>query len=130
MPGEKNVFTDSSQRLAQWTRSSPIPGTDRRKSFTSSLSFRKKGLVSFRLMNELSAPTFSEMLMLLSLSTTMRFLPRIPAWLSPSKAIPAVRAASPRMATTFSSPPRSRIPSAAPRAAEIAVPAWPAPKTS
>ena len=58
----------------------------------------KVRLESLRLRNDESAPTLGEMDISLSLSTTMRFLFRSPAWLRASKAIPPVMLPSPMTA--------------------------------
>ena len=74
-----------------------------------------------------TAPTFGAMLIPLSLRTTIMRVRRAPMSLSASQAMPAVSAPSPMIATTCSFPPfRSRA-TAMPCAAEIDVPACPAP---
>ena len=78
----------------------------------------------------LSAPTFGEIDIELSFRMTIRFVPRWPAWFRPSKAMPAVMAPSPITAITWWSSPRRSRAAAMPVAAEIDVPAWPAPKRS
>ena len=76
------------------------------------------------------APTFGAMLMPLSLSTTMTRVRLWPMLFIASKAMPAVSAPSPMIATTWwSSRLRSRA-TAMPCAAESDVPACPAPNGS
>ena len=74
-----------------------------------------------------TAPTFGAMLIPLSFSTTITRVRMWPMLFIASKAMPAVSAPSPMIATTWlSSPFRSRA-TAIPCAAEIEVPACPAP---
>ena len=77
------------------------------------------------------APTLWEMNISLSFRTTRRSLPRCPALLRASKAIPPVIEPSPITATTLwlLLPDKSRA-QAIPRAAEIAVELCPTPKAS
>ncbi len=77
-----------------------------------------------------TAPTFGAMLMPLSLRTTIIRVRRAPMSFIASHAMPAVSAPSPMMATTCSSPPLRSRATAIPCAAEIEVPAWPAPNWS
>ena len=68
--------------------------------------------------------------MSLSLSTTSRSTSRLPAWLSASKASPAVSAPSPMTATTRRSSLLLAAATAMPSAALIEVLEWPTPKVS
>ncbi len=68
--------------------------------------------------------------MSLSLRITSRFAGSEPAWLSASKAMPAVIAPSPMIATTLRSSPARAAATAMPSAAEIEVLEWPTPKVS
>ena len=78
-----------------------------------------------------TAPTFCEMLMPLSLSTTVMGDSRCPAWFNASYAMPPVMAPSPITATMRRSRrPLTRMASARPTAYEMLVLAWPAPITS
>jgi hypothetical protein len=76
------------------------------------------------------APTGLEIDMSLSLSTTKRSVPEVPAWFSASKAMPAERDASPITATTRRLSPWIRAACAMPKAAPIEVLECPAPKLS
>ena len=121
-------MSDSSALWAQWGMS---PGSVERSSFTRPLSLRTIGFESLRERKELRAPTLGEIDILLSLSTTTRLLwDRWPAWFSASKAMPAVMPPSPIIAMAQPSLPRCCMARAMPSAAEIEVPAWPAPKWS
>ncbi len=75
-------------------------------------------------------PTFSEIDISLSLSTTSRLASTWPAWARASKAMPAVSAPSPITAQTRRCSPQARAARAMPRAAEMEVLEWPTPKVS
>ncbi len=110
--------------------SSPMPGMERMKVSMSFFMRRTQRLDRLRLRNSDSAPTFLEMDISLSFSTTMSLRSMAPAWFKPSKARPAVMEPSPMTATTscFSSA-RSRA-MAMPSAAEMDVEECPTPKWS
>ena len=78
----------------------------------------------------LMAPTLGEMLIPLSLTIRMMSVSECPALFIPSYERPQVSAPSPTMATTLLSPPRRSRAMAMPSAADMAVPAWPAPNWS
>ncbi len=90
----------------------------------------KKFPVSKRARWLFSAPTFSEIDISLSLSTTTISFLISPAWLSASNAIPAVIAPSPMTDTTFLSLPSFSAATAMPSAALIDVDEWPTAKVS
>ena len=128
-PGEKKTLSDSSAFCAQWSMS---PGSAPRNSFAQPFMRRTIGAESLRERYDESAPTFGEIDISLSLSTTTRFFCcRWPAWFSASKAMPAGHAAvadqRDRAARLAAGAAKAR---AMPSAAEIEVPAWPAPKWS
>ena len=75
-------------------------------------------------------PTFGAIDISLSLRMTMKLVLSWPALLIASYASPPVNAPSPITATTVSLLPRRSRAVTIPRAAEIDVDAWPAPKTS
>ena len=78
----------------------------------------------------LSAPTFLEIDISLSLRMIKRLASVSPAWLSASKDIPPVSAPSPITAIEVSDLLFSLFANATPNAALIEVDEWPAPKTS
>ena len=80
-----------------------------------SRSRRMVRLVILRLRKLDRAPTFFEIDISLSLSTTIRFRPRSPAWLRPSKAMPAVIEPSPMTAMTLPGSSRIALAAAMPR---------------
>ena len=121
-------MSDSSALCAQCSMS---PGSEPRNSFAQPFMRRTIGAESLRERYDESAPTFGEIDISLSFSTTTRFFCcRCPAWFSASKAMPAVMPPSPISAIARRSSPRCWMARAMPSAAEIEVPAWPAPKWS
>ncbi len=78
----------------------------------------------------MSAPTFSEIDMSLSLRITIRLAPECFTLFRASKAMPPVIAPSPMMATARPGLPRWRSATAIPSAAEIEVEEWAVPKAS
>ena len=130
MPGVRRVISESSALLAMPMSRSPILGIEVMKDSTSCFRRMANLPVILRLKKEERAPTFFEMDISLSLSTTTRSFLRWPAWFNPSKARPAVREPSPMTENTLkSSPCRSRA-AAMPRAADMEVDEWPTPKAS
>ncbi len=98
--------------------------------FTHSRSRTVTGFAMIEPRYLLIAPTFGAMDMPLSFRTRMMSRPEWPALFMASYGRPQVMAPSPTTATTLkSSPLRSRA-VAMPKAAESAVPAWPAPNWS
>lgn len=86
-----------------------------------------RGLVMSSLRYLAMAPTFFAMDHSLSLSTRINFFVVVATLLRASMVIPQVRAASPRRAITWLFSFFKSRALAIPRAAERAVPAWPAP---
>ncbi len=124
-------LTLSSRFLAKSTTPSPkTPPRARVIPFTFSRSRLVRGSATMRPRIVLIAPTLGEMDIPLSFTIRMMSRSEWPALFIPSYERPQVSAPSPTMATTLWSSPRRSRAVAMPSAADIAVPAWPAPNWS
>jgi hypothetical protein len=129
MPGVMRALVASMPWRTISMACSPF-GMARRKSFTERRQRLYVREANFLENHSESAPTLGEIDISLSFRTTMKLRWRYPAWFSPSKATPPVRAPSPTTDTTLPSWPRWRLPSTMPTPAETAVEACPTPKAS